>query len=74
MLKMFIRKATQVYNILGARVKTLLNKRQNAGKYTIIWNGRDERGNKLPSGFYFLRLEANDYKGTRKLLLIRQTK
>ena len=60
-----------IYNILGARVKTLLNKRQNAGKYTIIWNGRDERGNKLPGGFYFLRIEAEDIKGTKKLLLIK---
>ncbi len=60
-----------VYNVIGARVSTLLNKRQNAGKYTITWNGRDDSGDKLPSGFYFLRLEAGEYKGTRKLLLIK---
>ena len=60
-----------IYNILGARVKTLLNESRNAGIYTITWDGRDERGNKVPSGFYFLRLEAGEYKGTRKLLLIR---
>ncbi|MBA7637175.1 hypothetical protein ES703_44810 [subsurface metagenome] len=60
-----------IYNVLGARVITLLNKRQNAGRYTITWNGNDERGNELPSGFYFLRLEAGEYKGSRKLLLIR---
>ena len=60
-----------VYNVLGARVRTLLNKKQNAGRYTITWNGNDERGNKVPSGFYFLKLEAGEYKGSRKLLLIR---
>ncbi|MCK4322561.1 T9SS type A sorting domain-containing protein [candidate division WOR-3 bacterium] len=60
-----------VYNVLGARVKSLLNDKQNAGIYTITWDGRDKNGNKLPSGFYFLRLEAGEYKGTRKLLLIR---
>ncbi|GAI37388.1 unnamed protein product, partial [marine sediment metagenome] len=60
-----------IYNTLGARVKTLLNERRNAGTHTITWNGNDERGNKLPSGFYFLKLEAEEYKGTRKLLLIR---
>ena len=61
----------EIYNTLGARMRTLLNKKQNAGIHTITWNGRDERGDKVPSGFYFLRLEAGEYKGTRKLLLIR---
>ena len=60
-----------VYNVLGSKVRTLLNKIQNTGRYTIIWDGRDERGNKVTSGFYFLRLEAGEYEGTRKLLLIR---
>lgn len=60
-----------VYNILGAKVSTLLNKRQNPGRYTMTWDGRDDSGDKLPSGFYFLRLEAGEYKGTRKLLLIK---
>lgn len=60
-----------VYNVLGSKVKTLLNKRQNPGRYTITWDGRDERGNKLPVGFYFLRLETGEYEGTRKLLLIK---
>jgi len=60
-----------VYNVFGARVKSLLNKRQNVGRYTINWNGRDERDNKLPSGLYFLRVEVGVDKETRKLLLVR---
>jgi parallel beta-helix repeat protein len=60
-----------VYNLFGARVKSLLNKRQNAGRYTITWSGRDDRDNKLPGGLYFLRLEAGVDNETRKLLLVR---
>jgi parallel beta-helix repeat protein len=60
-----------VYNLFGARVKSLLNKRQNAGRYTITWSGRDERDNKLPGGLYFLRLEVGTGNETRKLLLVR---
>jgi parallel beta-helix repeat protein len=60
-----------VYNVFGARVKSLLNERQNDGRHTITWNGRDEGGNKLPSGLYFLRLKAGVDAETRKLLLIR---
>ena len=60
-----------VCNTLGARIRILLNERQTRGINSITWDGRDERGNKVPSGFYFLRLEAGKYKGTIKLLLIR---
>ena len=60
-----------VYNLIGAKIKTLLNERRNAGTHTITWDGRDEIDNKVPSGFYFLRIEAGKYEGTRKLLLMR---
>lgn len=60
-----------IYNTLGARIRVLLNESQNAGTHAITWNGRDASGNKVSSGFYFLRLEAEDFKGTRKLLLLR---
>ncbi len=61
----------EVYNILGARIKTLLNEKKNAGTHTITWDGKDNNGGKLPSGFYFLRLDTGEYEGTRKLLLIK---
>ena len=60
-----------IYNALGARIKVLLNERQNAGTHAITWNGRDASGNKVSSGFYFLRLEADGNRETRKLLLLR---
>ena len=60
-----------IYNTLGAKIRTLLNKKQNAGIHTITWDSYNDIGNKVPSGFYFLRLEAGEYKGSRKLLLLR---
>ena len=60
-----------IYNTLGAKICTLLNEKQNAGTHTIPWDGHNDSGNKVPSGFYLLILEAGKYKGTRKLLLIR---
>lgn len=60
-----------IYNILGVRVKLLLNQRQNPGRYMISWDGRDDKVNEVPSGFYFLRMEAGEFEGTRKLLLIK---
>lgn len=43
----------------------------NKKSHRFIWDGCDNSGNRLPSGVYFLKFEASDYKETRKLLLIR---
>jgi hypothetical protein len=61
----------KVYNISGQYIRTLVSEKQKAGRYTVKWDGRDQRGNILPSGFYFLRLETGDTKETRKILFIK---
>ena len=58
-----------IYNMLGQKVKILVNKFQNgAGKYTVHWNGRDDRGKELPSGLYVATLRAGNYRKSIKIL------
>lgn len=59
-----------VYNALGQRVKTLINKKQKAGEYAISWDGIDENGIRVSSGLYFLRLKAGDFVHTCKMILL----
>ena len=60
-----------IYNILGQKIAELVNKRQPAGSYTIDWNGRDNRGNLLPSAVYLYTLQSNDLRQVRRMLLIK---
>lgn len=54
-----------IYNLLGQKVATLSDGRQNAGEHTIIWNAKD-----FPSGLYFARLESDgDIKNIKMILL-----
>lgn len=55
-----------VYNALGEKVWTVVNKRQSAGKYSISFNWPD-----LPSGVYIYRLTTEDYSETKKMLLLK---
>ncbi len=56
----------EVYNIMGQKVATLVNDRQNAGWHTVAFNG-----NTLASGVYIYRLTAGSFVETRKMMLLK---
>jgi flagellar hook assembly protein FlgD len=60
-----------VYDILGARVKTILSRNLPAGKYTVSWDGKDGMGQNVASGMYFYRLQSDTQILTKKMVLIR---
>lgn len=60
-----------IYNILGQKVKTLLNEPEYPGTYEVFWNGKDEKGQSLASGIYFYRLKTQDYVEVKKMLLLK---
>lgn len=55
-----------VYNILGQKVRTLINSLQSPGSYKVNFNSRD-----LASGIYIYRIKAGEFTQTRKMLLIK---
>ncbi|MDD2360607.1 MAG: carboxypeptidase regulatory-like domain-containing protein, partial [Syntrophaceticus schinkii] len=59
-----------VYNLKGQLVRSLVNEDQNAGRYRVVFDGRDEKGNPLASGIYLYRFTAGDYSHTRKMMLM----
>jgi len=59
-----------IYDLRGRLVTTLLDGFQQAGRRTLVWNGRNESGRTVPSGVYMIRLEAGTETHTRKLLFL----
>jgi len=60
-----------IYNTLGQTVVVPLNEVKQPGEYRIVWNGRDSRGNDLPTGVYFYRIQAGDFSDVKKMVLLR---
>lgn len=60
-----------VYNILGQKVKTLVNQQLNAGSYSTTWNGRDDYERQVASGVYLYSLETESFKTTKKVMLMK---
>ncbi|NQT23903.1 T9SS type A sorting domain-containing protein [candidate division KSB1 bacterium] len=54
----------KVYGLLGQEIIALVNENRSPGVYTAEWNGENRA-----SGIYFYRLEAGDFRETRKLVL-----
>jgi hypothetical protein len=61
----------EVYNVLGQRVRTLVDDRKEAGMHQLRWDGTNRYGKRVGSGVYFLRLRAGDTSETRKAVLVR---
>lgn len=61
-----------IYNLLGQKIRTLVNSRKSAGTYQVQWDGRNSAGHQVVSGVYVYRLNAgNRFVQTRKMLLLR---
>jgi hypothetical protein len=50
----------QVFNPSGRLVKTLVERHQSPGRYSTVWDGKDNSGNPTNSGLYFLRIIVDD--------------
>ena len=61
-----------IYDASGRRVRTLVDKEQVAGQYSVIWDGEDDEGEVVASGIYFYCLETDEeYRKVRRMLLLR---
>lgn len=56
----------EVYNALGQRMAVLVDQEQRAGQHEIVFRGED-----LPSGLYFYRLQAGNIVREKKMLIVR---
>jgi len=66
-----------ILNLLGEQIKMLIDDQRTAGLHTVVWKATDDTGRKVPSGTYFLRLQAHtgpgtgNYTATRKVCVVR---
>ncbi len=58
-----------VFDARGRRVRSLGRRSDSAG--SVLWNGRDDEGDRVPGGIYFVRLRAGDQIAHRKVTILR---
>ncbi len=61
----------EIYNVLGQRIRSLVDGEQPAGTYRISWDGKNSSGESVATGVYFYRFRAGDHVETKKMLLLK---
>ncbi|MFB3910215.1 MAG: C25 family cysteine peptidase [Candidatus Eisenbacteria bacterium] len=59
-----------VYDVSGRLVRELVHGSRQAGNQTVVWDGRDGVGSRVPSGLYFYRLDAAGQRQVQKLIVL----
>lgn len=60
-----------IYNILGSKIKTLENDIKGAGSHVLVWDGRNDKGDTVSSGVYFLVLLADNNYSIKKMMFLK---
>jgi parallel beta-helix repeat protein len=60
-----------VFNLLGQAIKTLADGDYAAGSFKLTWDGTNATGSSVASGVYFYRIEANNYRSSKKMMLLK---
>jgi hypothetical protein len=60
-----------VFGADGRRVATLAVQQFTSGTTRLLWNGMDDRGGRLPSGVYWVRLRIGEQVHSRRFVLVR---
>jgi len=60
-----------IHDMLGRQVKTLINRTQDAGYKSVIWNATNDYGKPVSAGIYLYQIQAGEYISTKKMVLLK---
>ncbi|MBM3213264.1 T9SS type A sorting domain-containing protein [Candidatus Poribacteria bacterium] len=65
-----------IFDVKGSHIRTLNLGPKRAGSYlskkqTAYWDGKNEAGEKVPSGIYFYTIQAGDFTATKRMVVER---
>lgn len=61
----------EVFNLMGQKVRTLVNEPQPGGSHSMQWDGKNDAGELLASAVYAYRLRAGDFTASKKMAFVK---
>ena len=63
-----------IYNVLGEKIRTLLEEEKNQGQWSLIWNGKNDFGTEVPDGIYMIEFRSKNHCGSLRVLRLNNQK
>lgn len=60
-----------IFDLLGRAVRSLVQGHKLTGRYSVLWDGRNDAGSLVSSGTYFYRLKAGEAVETQQMLFLK---
>ncbi len=61
----------KIFSSTGQLIRSLITNSYAAGYHNILWNGRNDSGNKVTSGLYIYRIKAGKFISVKKMLMLK---
>ena len=61
----------EIFNVIGQKVKTLLDETVTSGLKAVVWDGTSDNGNPVASGIYYYRLATEDGIDVKKMTFLK---
>jgi hypothetical protein len=61
----------EIFNMLGERIVTLVDRKLNPGRKVVDWDGKDAQDREVSTGIYFCRLKAGGLTQTKKMVFLK---
>jgi len=61
----------EIYNVAGQKIREITSGKMGPGKYSVVWNGRDNQGNAVSSGVYVSKLSHGGSVATGLMTLVK---
>ena len=60
-----------IYDVMGRKVRSLINDSQTAGYHTIHWDAKNDIGEVVAAGMYIYSIQAGEFRATKKMVLLK---
>ena len=60
-----------IYDLVGRKIRTLVNEQVTAGFHSTLWNATNDMGSPVSAGVYIYTITANDFRDVKKMILLK---
>jgi hypothetical protein len=60
-----------IYDLVGRKIRTLVNEQVKAGYHSTLWNATNDMGSPVSAGVYIYTITANDFRDVKKMILLK---